>query len=641
VLGQIVFLGPLILHTFAAFSLWHLVYLQLRQDPLGRQSWGGWVWRAITFDFAIFFSLHLWAYLRFLFLYGKVHSGPLLAQILFIAAQDPIGPLLMLLFYQTERERLPWPSIWKPVLGGVWTIAVAVFTLTAANWLKILPFPVAQLELFHNFRDGVLAFSAFSCGLIMVLSRRADDGAFQRRRRRWYLAIVTVVLLYLILQTFRASALFEGLVLRFLPLVFLFVTTYYGERLVFFDVFVKRGLYFLLSLIALTSCFALTLARFDLQKFGFMRSWVPAFLLLPIALAAPWFHARLNRWVDRYWLGRRFSPAEAADFFYRTIQDVTNEPELLEAAETSLSRIFQSAACIDLNEAEIASEHVPGELRVSFATGQRQKGGLRILPRHGEVPFLSEDSHLLATLARSFAAMLENQRLRDEKAGHMEREQQLQLNATRADLKALRAQVNPHFLFNALGAIASLIPKDPGRAEETVEQLAEVFRYTLQRSEREWVFMADEIEFVRAYLYVEQMRFGERLQVRTEIEDGIGKVRVPAMVVQTLVENAVKHGVASVRGQALIVLSARRSGSRIVVAVQDNGPGFSPLPAPGKLPESKSGGFGLNNVQARLRAYYGDEAELRFRRDPATGTTEVAITFPPVSAMAQESGRTS
>ena len=120
--------------------------------------------------------------------------------------------------------------------------------------------------------------------------------------------------------------------------------------------------------------------------------------------------------------------------------------------------------------------------------------------------------------------------------------------ASRAELKALRAQINPHFLFNALNAIAGLIHTRPELAEETVEQLAEVFRYTLRKSEKEWVRLDEELEFVAAYLRVEEARFGERLR-----GGGVGGCRrrgdaVPAMSIQPLVENAIKHGTSTVEG---------------------------------------------------------------------------------------------
>jgi LytS/YehU family sensor histidine kinase len=197
-------------------------------------------------------------------------------------------------------------------------------------------------------------------------------------------------------------------------------------------------------------------------------------------------------------------------------------------------------------------------------------------------------------------------------------------------LKALRAQINPHFLFNALNAIAALIPRKPDRAEQTVEQLAEVFRYTVRRADREWVRLAEEIEFVRSYLAVEQTRFGERLRVQIEMERGTENIRVPAMVIQTLAENAIKHAIALMRGLGVIRISACH-GDRVLVSVADNGPGFGGHAGGNSLPESPSGtGYGLKNIQERFSAYYGAAAVLRFRRDAASATTVVSFELPAV-----------
>ena len=134
----------------------------------------------------------------------------------------------------------------------------------------------------------------------------------------------------------------------------------------------------------------------------------------------------------------------------------------------------------------------------------------------------------------------------------------MSLHASRSELKALRAQINPHFLFNALNSIAGLIHRDPAVADRTIEQLADVFRYALRGAESEWALLDDELDFVRAYLEVERARFGERLHVEVEIEEAARGARVPTMIVQTLVENAVKHGAASVRGPASVIVRARR-----------------------------------------------------------------------------------
>jgi len=226
--------------------------------------------------------------------------------------------------------------------------------------------------------------------------------------------------------------------------------------------------------------------------------------------------------------------------------------------------------------------------------------------------------------------MLNDLRLRDQRLIQEQREQELVLSAAQSELKALRAQINPHFLFNALNTIAALIPEKPDQAEQTVEQLADVFRYTVRRSAREWVRLAEEIEFVRCYLKIEQARFGDRLHVHMDIDDEAGPIRIPAMLIQTLTENSIKHGISATRGPGLVSISARIHEGRLQVRVEDNGPGFDRLPRTESSVGSSNGGYGLKNVEDRLRAHYGLEANLQFSRDAADEMTVVSFEIPAV-----------
>ena len=165
-----------------------------------------------------------------------------------------------------------------------------------------------------------------------------------------------------------------------------------------------------------------------------------------------------------------------------------------------------------------------------------------------------------------------------------------------AELRALRAQIHPHFLFNTLNSIAALIAENPRAAEETTTRLAEVFRYTLKASGQEHASLADELEFLRSYLAIERVRFGDRLRVEESVEPGLESVPVPSLLLQPLVENAVRHGVASRPAGGTVRIAARRDGDRLVIEVADDGPGFD-----GDRPASGAG-FGLHSVRERLRA---------------------------------------
>ncbi len=198
--------------------------------------------------------------------------------------------------------------------------------------------------------------------------------------------------------------------------------------------------------------------------------------------------------------------------------------------------------------------------------------------------------------------------------------EQARAELAQAELRALRAQINPHFLFNTLNTIASLIAENPRAAEDTTTRLAEVFRYALQASDRERAPLGDELAFVRAYLEIERARFGSRLRVVEAVEPGLESVPVPSLLLQPLVENAVRHGAAARTEGGTIRLDARRRDGHLVVEVGDDGPGFDGDRSP------RGAGFGLYSVRERLRAAGLPDA-LTIESSPGRGTC-IRLTLP-------------
>jgi LytS/YehU family sensor histidine kinase len=278
-------------------------------------------------------------------------------------------------------------------------------------------------------------------------------------------------------------------------------------------------------------------------------------------------------------------------------------------AEGSLTAIFQAPAAVSFNLPAPQTE--ADGLSAEF---------ISLAPRPDGIPFLSDDRRLLQLLAGALAVVLENVRFRVERRRQEEREQQLRWLASRAELKALRAQINPHFLFNSLSVIAGLVHYQPEKADEAIEQLAQVFRYTLRKSEHEWAPLCEEIDFVTAYLRIEQARFGDRLQVAFEVDPAAAHLAIPAMSIQPLVENAIKHGVAAVEGPGAVGLRAALDDGHLRLEVSDSGPGFPP----GFSLENGGEGHGLRNVMERLRGYYGDAARLSWENQ-AVGTRVVLV----------------
>ncbi len=193
-------------------------------------------------------------------------------------------------------------------------------------------------------------------------------------------------------------------------------------------------------------------------------------------------------------------------------------------------------------------------------------------------------------------------------------EEQLRTLATQAELKALKAQINPHFLFNTLNTIAQLIHADPVQAEATVERLAEMFRYVLTGSERGMVPLAHELAFVDSYLEIEQARFGQRLRVNRQIAPQALDVPVPSLALQPLVENAIRHGQRQ-DGQVDVIIRVQAQENQVTIAIADHGPGM-----PSDHPIGRGPGFGLRNVDQRLRKTYGEGYGLEIGDNEPRGT---------------------
>lgn len=192
-------------------------------------------------------------------------------------------------------------------------------------------------------------------------------------------------------------------------------------------------------------------------------------------------------------------------------------------------------------------------------------------------------------------------------AREVEAREQLARNAAlSAQLAALSARTNPHFFFNSLNAVASLIQEDPDRAEQMVERLSDLFRYTLDGSRRRYVPLREEIEMVRDYLDIEGIRLGDRLEWNVEIEDAAGDAEVPPLVLQPIVENAVRHGVSGRREGGRVDVAVRRDGDDLVVSVVDDGPG------PGGSKHSGTG-TSMRDLRKRLAIVYGDRARIDAR----------------------------
>ena len=190
----------------------------------------------------------------------------------------------------------------------------------------------------------------------------------------------------------------------------------------------------------------------------------------------------------------------------------------------------------------------------------------------------------------------------------------------RAEVRALRAQISPHFIYNALTAIASFVRTDPERARELILEFAEFTRYSF-RAHGDFTTLAEELRSIDRYLTIERARFGDRLQVRLQIAPEVLPVGLPFLCLQPLVENAVRHGLSRKPGVGMVSIEAQDAGAECHITVEDDGVGMDPAVFAQGMPEADDGQHvGLANVDERLRSVFGDHFGLVVETAPGAGT---------------------
>jgi len=206
-------------------------------------------------------------------------------------------------------------------------------------------------------------------------------------------------------------------------------------------------------------------------------------------------------------------------------------------------------------------------------------------------------------------------------------ELQLRSDLSQARLSALRAQLNPHFLFNSLNTIVGLaLERGHEEVADAVTELSELLRESLRDDEARLVPLRKELEFTRRYLSLQEHRFGDRLSFEFDVPPPLHPALVPAMLLQPLVENAILHGVLPGTGRGSVTVRARREEGRLVLEVEDSGPGFPEVPV-----AAEGHGLGLRNTRARLRHLFGSDCELAIGSGP-DGGARVSVRVPFVVA---------
>lgn len=322
--------------------------------------------------------------------------------------------------------------------------------------------------------------------------------------------------------------------------------------------------------------------------------WIGGTLLL---LAFAWMRPRVEQALLSLLFPRR-RLKESLDALKALSATAESDTAYLKEAHEILARHMNAA---------IAAEDAECEVPLRYSNGDHQT--LKLTRRQGGRRYLSEDLGELNQLAQVIVERVEQIRAME-----------MRRLVAQAELQALEAQIHPHFLFNALNTLYGVIPRQASQARQLVLNLADILRYFLQ-TERTYIPLEEEIRIVEAYLEIESLRLGAKLKTEIDIEPSVRREPIPILSIEPLVENAVKHGVASRSGPGLVRVIARRESEGVAIRVQDSGPGFAQTAG-----TSKGAGVGLENVRRRLKLCYGEASDLAI--DSSEAGTAVGFTVP-------------
>jgi signal transduction histidine kinase len=386
-----------------------------------------------------------------------------------------------------------------------------------------------------------------------------------------------------------------------LPLAFLIL--YQDFRFALADIFLKRALAFIL-LAGLT--------------FGIFLAGVTPLLVIATALVYPLLRRGAGWFVDNIVLQRADS-TDLASRLSQAIDPCQNPAAILDEASRIIAPAL-SAQSIEWSEATGGEQlvRVRPDRRgatVIVATAEEPGYMISIQDLAGGRRLLSDDIAMLERAVMLIARRIDAVRSMQERYRRDLREQEIRNLAAEAELRALRAQINPHFLFNALTTIGYLIQTAPERALGTLMRLSGLLRGLL-KSGQEFVTIGEELDLIEAYLDIERARFEDRLHVHIDVPSELRGVRIPALIIQPLVENAIKHGISECMAGGEVRISAHAADSSVVISVSDTGTGITEA----VLDKRRARGHGLTNVEHRLRLYGNSASPLKITSKPGRGT---------------------
>jgi two-component system, LytTR family, sensor kinase len=510
--------------------------------------------------------------------------------------------------------------------AGGQALVAAAYSLSAA---------AGALQLIDAERGGSLpsraALVTLTAGYAMLIGALA---LYARRQPGWRRALSAVALAAFAVMALHLSQHAGSdswpveLVGHHASLPLALVILYQDYRFALADLFLKRALT-LVALLAITLC----LYRVAVAPYISAAPGAVAVLLglwVTTALAYPRLRRLIHGGVDRLILRRADYGQLRADITARAAA-LDSEPEILDAVCDAL-RDALTARRVSWTGTALSDGTKEGGAAIRVPTTDEPVYTIEIGSLAAGRRFLSDDLALLDAVGLIVARRIDAVRVARERFGRDLREREILQLATEAQLTALRAQINPHFLFNALTTIGYLMEAAPQRALETLFRLTGLLRAVLKRSDGALATLGDELEIIRAYLGIEGVRFEERLAVTIDVAPELSTLPLPPLLLQPLVENAIKHGITPQKDGGRVVVAARRDGAALVITVLDSGVGV----AASDLARRRARGLGLTNVEARLAHYYGDAASFTIRSAPGVGTTvEVRVPADRVAATAR------
>jgi two-component system LytT family sensor kinase len=401
-------------------------------------------------------------------------------------------------------------------------------------------------------------------------------------------------------------------------IVLAFAILYQDYRFALADLFLKQALTLLVLVALVFSAFSIVEPLLTPVAGHLQPSAVTLLLVLwtGTALLFPTCRQTVARFVDRVVLRR-------ADYG-SLVQRLSDAVQQCDSPEAVLNRgcdVVVTSLTATSVKWDTRTLHHPGDLgvrEIAIWTAEAPHYVLVIGQLAGGRRLLSDDLAMLERVTFVLARRIDALRLTEERYERMLQEREMRTLATEAELRALRAQINPHFLFNALTTIGYLIQQVPSRALKTLLDLTTLLRSVL-RSEGEFTTLGRERELIDCYLRIERERFEERLEFTLHIPETLCQLAVPSLIVQPLVENAVKHGIAGAREGGRVTVTATLDRDLLIV-VRNTG-------APLSTRRGAGSGVGLENVTRRLEHYYGVDASLTVTR-AADGATVAELRLP-------------